>query len=610
MSFMAGFGDAFSRSFEAGNERNARRREDLFKMTYTDFINKRDKISEYKREDAKAARKAEALIEQSGVDPRAYPFVFKQVQAGVDESTLVNDLRTGRFEYGDDKESVETEAQPDTPEDVDPMAAQMENSGMVPPEGPAPVEATAPAADTSSSGINIGGLFPSFRGGTRAERDRARTFESVGSAAGISPEEVESTLSGDAYTPPQIDASGIKFTPAEAAQKADPISTLRESKIELDSAMASGDPKRIAVAERRWQSVLSASTIEAELKAKAEGIQVDGAPASLYKDGKYVRPIRVKKLPDGSMVDIITEEPVDGQVVPRDDAETDLLEKINASVGKPMEDQTARMAAATGSIRTYHKMADIVQKTNGEVLAPVTSGVFQWAEKWIQDATVSASRFNQLMAGGKVDEAMQTTTMESLQAQLEALQQNPDQSLGTQKGLFEVQKAIMAYQLGATMGQDGRSLAEAERKLFTEMAAGGVTPDRFHQGMSDILIGNVRSLDQQTKMILGNDMNVRQYIQDYQHSPEHINVEGLQSQLTNSTDPELKMAWDALVESDRSGGLKLPEAAPGAEVQSIDSQETAPGAPPVGTEQSGKGGAVYKFKGGNHKDPANWERIR
>lgn len=607
MGFMAGFGPAFSDSFERGNERNAKRRDDLFKITYSDFIDRRKQKEEWEREDAKAARKAEALLENSGVDPRAYPHVYKQVQAGIDDTVILNDLRTGRFEFNDKEtktpEGVDPESEA-TPES-DPMAAQMSESGMNPAAPAAP--AAAPESPVpQENGFNLGKLFPKFRPGGRAERDRNRALEATAGAAGTTVEDVQGTLTGTGYTPPDIDTTGIKFTPVADPQKADPLATLTQSRVELDAALAAGDPQRIEVAKRRWHSVISASTIQAELDAKAEGITLDGAPATVYgADGTYKATVRVKRDPESpsGFVDITSGEPIEGNVVPRDKAENDLLESINTSLQKPMSEQTGRISAALGSVRTYNTMSDIVEKTEGAVLAPATSGLFKFSERWIQDATVAAEQANKMFATN--GELPGDSSLEGLQAQLEALKQSPDQSLGTQKGLFEVQKAIMAYQLGAAMGQDGRSLAEAERKLFTEMAAGGVTVERFHQGMADILFGNIRTLDQQTKLILENDMNVKQYVQTYRHAPGHINIEPITSQLANSTDPELNGAWQRMQEFNRAAGMKLPQKTPGTPEETV----TPAVAPAPGTRKAGKGGIVYEFKGGNPKDPNNWMKV-
>ena len=61
MGFMAGFGPAFADAFNAGNERRAKRKDDMFKLTYSEFLDRREKYEKKKEADSKLVSSAKTL---------------------------------------------------------------------------------------------------------------------------------------------------------------------------------------------------------------------------------------------------------------------------------------------------------------------------------------------------------------------------------------------------------------------------------------------------------------------------------------------------------------------------------------------------------------------
>src|SRR5687768_4452136 len=137
--FMAGFGKAFSSSFEAARERSARKEDDLFKMQFEAFQKKKAKRDETILEDQKNVRMAKSLVEQYGQDPRSWSKIHEWLRSGQDESSIRKMLESGRLEVGNltpDKPADPAMA-PDT--DLTTSASQavdsqMAGSGMQPPE--------------------------------------------------------------------------------------------------------------------------------------------------------------------------------------------------------------------------------------------------------------------------------------------------------------------------------------------------------------------------------------------------------------------------------------------------------------------------------------------
>ena len=128
-------------------------------------------------------------------------------------------------------------------------------------------------------------------------------------------------------------------------------------------------------------------------------------------------------------------------------------------------------------------MDDLVKKSNGDVLQPMTSGIFRWTDSKIHDLAAGATRVSQIFKDTGTLEGQDVPSLAELKNAEAALQSSGVSDLAQQKALFEVQKAIFAYQLGASLGQEGRNVSEGERKVFFDISATG-QPDTFHKNMS------------------------------------------------------------------------------------------------------------------------------
>lgn len=541
MGFMAGFGPAFSRGLEAGVERRAQEKQDLFRFTMQDLINQRDKREEWKREDRKAAKKAESLLQMSGAPSEAIDTVYDWVKSGVDESTILKNLATGKFEI---KEPVEG---PQEAQEVDPVAQQMAATGLAS-EMPQPAP-TAPEQASNLEGGLLSGLF-----GRKKKDPRQGAVSKAAGALGMPEDEANRLLTG-VDVPEPIQRSGrATFIPGAPEREDDPfVDSMPQTELELSRAMESGDSKRIAEAKQRHDAALSAINVEAEAEARAKGIKIGGYPVVLTDGSPYAVKRVVQRNPDGTVrLD-------DGQIVPEQmtrpvqDDEIDLMLKINTNMKADLEELRNRSENHKSAMRAYANMTDIVEKTDGAVLQDVSAGFFQGVENWIAEAATFGSEISKIAStGGELPENGLT---DLLRAEKELI--SAPQSLGTQKGLFEINRAILAYHLAASKGQAGRSLSEAERKVFQEIGSAGTSPDKFHQGMADVLLPATRDIDSMGEAIYSQNNDIKTFEKVYGGRPEQYVYSPLEKEFDTSSDPDIQKVWGIAKQFDRRTGRSV-----------------------------------------------------
>jgi len=549
MGFMAGFGTAFSRQIEIGEERRAQQKADAFRLKYADFISQRNKVDEWKREDTKAVNKAEAILKRTNADRRILPWVIEQVRGGADEDDIVTSVTTGKFDFT--QQGGKTE--------VKPVDQQTVDSGMAPaetPEVPQAPEAPQPASNTELLHNNpknpatkikfsdkLNEIGSNMQKARQQRLDEYATNEVAGTA-GVSPEEVQNTISGDAYQPAVQDTSGINFTPAPPVREPSKFDTLPEAQIEYDAAVASGDQDRITEAERTLRSVEKGTSKAAEREAIKNGIK-NGGLSNIYVNGKYVKTTQVQQDADGNPVDI-SGNPIEGAVIPVDPIQTQRLAEINKTIDKPLQEIASAKAGVKSSLRVYSIMDDLVKKSNGDVLQPMTSGFFRWTDATVHDIAAGAAKVSQIFKDTGTLEGQDIPSLAELKNAETTLQSSGVSDLAQQKALFEVQRAIFAYQLGASLGQEGRNVSEGERKVFFDISSPG-QPETFHKNMSNLILTTAKTLDDKEAQILSSDRGIKQFFADYEFIPSQYEPTSLVEELANSKDPDVKAAYQNLV---------------------------------------------------------------
>lgn len=596
MGFMAGFGPAFSRSFESGVENRRQKDQDAYRFAMQDLINRRDKELEYKREDRKAANKAQGLLEGSAAPAEAFEVVYDWVKSDISDTEIAKRLATGKWNI---KKAVEG---PDKAADVGGIDQQMAASGLSVGE-PEPAPTAAPAAPAPEQGgilSNILGMKPRQDRQTRALGDAAKTLN-------MDPAEANRLVSGQGGAGNSIKRTGnVEFIPGAPEREPDPFAAnTNQAMFELKSAEAEAAQlgqmtPRLKEAQMRVHAIREAQIFDNSLENGPGGVA-----ASIWDGEQYKTTTQVTMQPDGSFLDAdgrTTYTPDQVRIVTDDQKK--LVSDINQSLEKDSRDLRNMENDFTGTVRSVAIMSDIIRKTNGAVLAPRAPYIFKKGQEWLKDMSVTANELTRLFTETKPGEIVATREQynQLLAAEARALREDPA-DIGAQIGLFDIQKAIFAYRLAASMGQEGRSLAETERKMFTEMAVSGITPDRFYQGMSDLLVPAARQIDDTGKAIYEGNDYLKQHLDDYGYIPERYSHKPISDKLSETTDPELKEIWQQLgfFTRGQSEGTpaptEAPQPAPNQNIPRINSKAEYD-ALPAGTRYIGPDGEPRTKTGG------------
>lgn len=650
MSFMAGFGPAFSEGIKKNQELREQRKDDAFKLTFAEFSRSREKRDNDKKEDQLAIRKAKAYA--SAKNPEAWPKVYEWVKAGLSDDEIQKRME-GDFQVGpkDPKAPAVAEAPkaptgpaesamlPQPGQDQDPMVAQTAASGLAGPAQPAQVaepnqnapsaapvkgklltdvsgkfggaparaqakvapqtgnvapavdaaktandpttdRMVAPAAAPASSG---GGVMDFMRGafgngsGVQSRTEHISTAkDSIGAGLGLSREEVDDVFAG--YTPEQVESTDIRWTPAKGQVDPDKINTLEEAQIELDNANASKDPERIAIAQRRVNSVIQAGKIKAEQAADAQGLTVEGKYVNIFGPNPAGGPpiwkgtVKVKETPEG-LVDAVTGDPVDPQnAVPMDKREWEERDKLSTRSGKEVQeyrtalDNHIGLVSGIGALdRTYQEMPGALQE--------YSSG----AAKIAQDVANEVAEGFNLLDRATDKQYSSEYAVETLEKQAQALQERVNKSdnyvskLANASALAETQKALLTYRLAATLGQTGRNLAETERMMIQKgFDASNYT--QFRSKAASLLKQANGTIERQAESVRS---QTKGFEDTYKYTPYEVQIETPKERLANvdeKSDPDLalgKLLLDGSgkpqpIDPDAPAPQQTPEAAPAA----------------------------------------------
>lgn len=548
--FMAGFGPAFSRSFEGARDRAHAERQDTFRLVYNDLIQRREKREEETKEDRKAVAKAKALAASvPGVPEEAWMKAYDWVKSDLSDAQIMENLQTGSFEVGQAAPTPDAAAAPSA------VDTQMSASGIAPAAAP---EATPASPEQKPTELDTGNPITAFlrkKAGSSGDFRREQAIEKIAKNTGASVDDVRAELDGTSPTTASVDSSRVKYTPGAMSKEPSKFDTITEAQVELDDAVASGDPRRIQTAERTLKSIITAIDTEEAIKAKHSGkgsalhriIGPNGYElhANVYEDGQGKF-----HLNDGKKTYLGDDQ----QALPVDDNEYKLLEAIDSDLKKPFEELAVKKASVESTIQTVARMDDIVKQSGDRVLSDLPSDFVSWWDRWTKGVDVAVEIAQSAASGGntaaetfandgminKDDINRKLTDLRGLNEQL----MTQDMSkLSVQKAIYETQKAIFTYQLASAMGQDGKALSNEERKIFAQLASVGTTAEKFRGAMSATLNNMVDSVDSQVRAIPAGSSSLGRYIEQYGTPPASATPPMMSEELDNAKDPTIKATW-------------------------------------------------------------------
>lgn len=492
MSFMGGFGESFSRSFENAKDRRAVKENEVFRMTYADYLDRQKEDRKRDTETTAKIRRAKTLAQLGGAPEEAWTNVYEMLDAGLDESNVLTTIRSGKWEQS--QGAVDQDGTQTSPAAPSPATEQTVSAGMADPA------VTTPPVETATA--NPWDVVKSkFLGPKRNPTQKA--YEGIAKATGVPVEQVTDTMTAVGSAAPAVPQSRFKFTPAAPEIKPDPFNTLEESAIALESAKwdAQQNPtpenqERLRVAQQRMNALQTIEVYKAEAKARAEGVSGGFARGRVPDGNNGWKIVDAQRALDGSWIDD-QGQPIQGFKL-IDQEQSKAILGLTSKMGKPLTDYNERKLAATSIMRDYGQLGQIVAMTKGQVLAPLTTGAVGLLDDWANDLNTAVDVFSQ--RGGKPEEfdAIEKDVDERLRT-LQLPQNAKD--LANARSLFESKVKILAYRVGSMVGQEGNSLARQELENLQAILTSGTSEQKFWQNASALVMSEVGNLKVQQRTL-------------------------------------------------------------------------------------------------------------
>lgn len=206
-----------------------------------------------------------------------------------------------------------------------------------------------------------------------------------------------------------------------------------------------------------------------------------------------------------------------------------LANEVPNKMGKEVMDYRNKKNTLVSAVGDIGDMANVAEQTQGQVFAGAVGGV----ASFVQEVETNLKAGYGLITGNKdpemdeniaaasgmaaglrkqVDEQIKANpnaevNVDGLIAQQEMLIKRAEESmvgqninkLANARALMAMKSQLLAYKLATLYGQDGKAIAEGERKMFQAIAAGGNTTEKFVQNMSLLIGGEISKLQNQRK---------------------------------------------------------------------------------------------------------------
>lgn len=592
MSFVAGFGETFSQGMRDREQAKRQEKQDLFKLTYSEYIRRREKREENQAKDAQTIRLAKSLAQTSGAPDGSWVNAYEWLKSGMDQDMVLENLSTGKFE--NNGPTVENPGSGATPSpDTTPVDNQTREamSGMQ----DVPQQQNIPASPQVSNSP-WGNIRDKLLGPKRPKMDE--TYDKIGQITQTDPSQVRSTLEGGAGTPAVTD-NPMKFTPGTPARKPDAFNTIPEASIELAQAKteyernpSEGNKERYRVAQERIDALMFAERAVATMKAEAEAASqgINGASGLMLDENGKMVPVFASRQ-GGEWVD-----PQGNKITfrPYQKGEQENYFNLYERLGKKVEDYNSKSLANTAVLRDVGYMGKLIEETNGQVLSSTVGGLAQTAQRWALEINTALDVLRQEAGDNSPVDANRLQDLENRIN--DAISQGVN-DLGTARALFEAKGKIVAYRLAASMGQEGRSLSETERKIFEELMQNSTGVDKFYQKAGSIVFSEMRNLEGQAFQ-LNDDNSLRAFEQTYGWKPFEP-ARPIETLIER--DPELKQSYDLLkkYESGTNGSPVLNNTEIGSNKKPVNN--VPEGLTPIGKTPDGR--TVYRTKDGRQVVP-------
>lgn len=561
--FITGFANALSEGIKRSDESARAERRDLLRASYDDLARQAARREEEEAKDKKNIQAAKTYASMLGMPEDAWPELVPMIRSGVSFKDLKEAYGGGTWEKIESPKGVEAPAEsaqdvvdprkginaPSPQEAVaqtDPAAAQTQSALGASPQATAPAVPQPqtpegpkknPALNNPAFLMNASGKFKDVRG---------EASKKYAAATGRTPEQMERMSTP--YEPQTFGSSGYRFIPGQPQLDLSSPNKAFEIAGRATIALQNNPNDQ----EARRQLDLARSVIEQSQQAAVglEQAKIDhtnkyisgGIKAVFGVDGQFLgerRPgeIVMAQGPDGQpvMMDTVTNQPI-GAERPITPHEMEQRTLIAQTVDKSLEPVRQRADGAEAALRSFAIAESIVERSPA-VLQGVTSSVSERVDKLFKEVDAMSELIKNSFGQNKMPD-VSVGSLEASSANLQQFLQSSDltanERLAAETALFNAQKNIMAYHIGRAFNQEGRSLAEAERLLFTEMASKGKDADTYKRNMANIFVPIIEGIDADAKRAVDNNSLVKEFFAVYGYTPKAAQVPSIKEVMMNS----------------------------------------------------------------------------
>lgn len=502
MSFMKGFGSAFSTSFENERSRREKRKDDLFALTYENYMKRKSDFDSAKAEDSKMVTRAKSLATDHQQPPESWTAIYERLKSGESEDYIVKQLKTGKYAITQNGTQTTVSPSPIAPPAAPaapatptvPVAPAAPGLGapaptLVPaaPDPAAPVVQPAPAAPVAQPvpvPAKPDNIFQRMRTAVQ-EKNRNDAMGRVADVTGTSVDDVNRTLT-EKYAAGEYDTSKIQFTPGSPAIE---FTTQAEAIFLRDQAVAQGKPDLA----KQYQKMVDSHSLAQDLKAASD----NGQTMFIVRD------------PDTGVVTHKSgQRNAQGVFDPISNKTYDFVRPV----GKQELEQWYKLAADTKGLPEFkEKQAQIasVYQLGAEMFDILDANRDALSVSGTISLTVTDLVKN-------VDAVLRTfgtaskdpKSKEAAAAELKAMEDKVNQSFATgvivnqadAKALLEAKLKLAAYRVGAVEGQTGKDVSNADfSRMYDIIRVSGTNPKLFAEQFKSYMEGLENQLNSQAE---------------------------------------------------------------------------------------------------------------
>lgn len=511
--FMAGFAGALTDGINERKKRKAEREDDVFKMSYTAYLNNKQEMKAAREKDRAAAANAEMLAAGTDNPEESYKVIYQSLLNGADPDYLKDALRENRIKLIDTP-TVDKPATEKTPEVAKPnMEAQMGEVVPVAKESVAPQQETNWFAD----------MFSNESSNPEQYRDSA--IKKIADATGEDVSKVSEIITGN-FDSPRTNFTKFVF---EKKTQEEELKDLDQEIYSMNEADRRGDTMRRDYYARRVAAISTANALKAKNTARANNTDVI-MMSSIGPDGQYLGSLPISKsdletAKEGgtSVVKSLNGKEVDInqlQMLP-EDFQTDYM-KLFKDYNQNSEDYNNAMLAFTSSASIANKIIRIGNQ-NKEVLGSpaIVAGYFRDAVNNIESAvTLLDKQFNSKPNGNFTD-GEKSNMVSSINrvvqedaSRLSDILSDETRAAGERRAALESLQTLLAYQLAAMDLQTGRSLTNEELANYKKMVT-NTGPESLEGRLNEILGEKYAALGNRARRLTGESSEVSAFEKVY-----------------------------------------------------------------------------------------------